>query len=186
MKIKAEKLRNRNELERVSNDNPGYYKWWANRASLDILLEKLNLSFNKLEKYFENEDGQYCIYVGVAIKKSIRERLNWHVNQKHTESAVKSGFLSTFRQSISSIVADNQHNEPDTNDFIDKLEIEYFYSNNSINSPDAKKEIGKIEEEILHSCNLYILNIKNNKHQFAPIRKLKEIRKKAKMKKMEE
>ena len=89
----------------------------------------------------------YYIYVGIAVKESIRDRLNWHINQHHTISSVKSGILSTLRQTISSLVAGNQFDEKTTNSLIDLLFVEYFPINLEIKSDKAKEKIENIEKK---------------------------------------
>ena len=179
--INAVDLRNNDNLLKISNDKPGYYKWWAKKEQLDLLLKELEVSFNDIEKYLEKENDLYCIYVGIAVKESIRARLNWHVNDKHGESQVRNGTLSTFRQSISSVVAHNQYDKEATNKFIDFLKVEYHELDYPIKSDIAKEQIHKIERELL-SKHLYILNIQeNNFEQAQPIKKkLKLLRKTSK------
>lgn len=178
--VKAFELRNPVELAKIPKELPGYYKWWADIDSLNIILRELKVNFHNIEKYLEKKDDLYCIYVGIACKESIRARLNWHVNDSHTLSKVKNRTLSTLRQSISSIVAHNQSDKNATNRFIDRLEIEYFPINHPIKSELAIKETHEIERQLLNK-NLYVLNIQENYHFAAsPIKKeLKELRKKS-------
>ena len=77
--------------------------------------------------------------------ESIRDRLNWHINDTHTETRVKYGTLSTLRQSIASIIAHNQYDKKATDDFIDKLEVEYFFNEQPIKSANAKNELTCID-----------------------------------------
>lgn len=179
--VLAKELRKKENLEKIPNDKTGYYKWWADRTSLDVLLEKLNVEFNDIELYLEKKDNLFCIYVGIAVKESIRDRLNWHINDKHDLSRVNSGFLSTFRKSISSVVLHNQYDKEGTNNFIDKLYVEYFIGHYPIKSNEAKEEIENIEYELI-SKYLRILNIKDNKHiKSNEIKKvLKKLRKESK------
>ena len=179
--IDAKDLREKDNLLKIPNDKPGYYKWWAKREQLNLLLKELNVSFDSIEKYLDIDNDLFCIYVGIAVRESIRARLNWHVNDKHKASQVKNGTLSTFRQSISSIVAHNQYDKESTNKFIDLLKIEYFELDFPIKSEIAKEKLHKIERELL-SKNLYILNIQENKFEQAkPIKTtLKRLRKESK------
>lgn len=165
--IGAKILQNKAKLEQIEA-KPGYYKWWAKIGELEIILKALNVKLKDVESAIEKKDDLYCIYVGIAAKESIRDRLNWHINQKHAWSAVKSGSLSTLRQSISSVVAKNQRAEDETNSFIDKLEVEYYLKNDGeIKNKNTEKELLDIEKALMEK-NLYILNIKDNKHQIAP------------------
>ncbi len=181
MIIKAKELRNKDVLNTISDSKPGYYKWWSPIEALEIILKELDTSFEDIKPYLETKDELYCIYVGIAVKESLRDRLNWHVNQKHRESAVRSGTLSTLRQTISSIVAHDQYNEDRTNEFIDLLTIEYFELPLKIKSDEASEEIHRIEHELL-SSHLRVLNIQENSHPNANNikRKLKELRKMSK------
>lgn len=166
----ARNLRDNTYLDVIPKDKPGWYRWWAPREALEKLLNSPYIG----NKYFEyllphlttkniNGINYYYVYVGVAIKESIRERLNWHVNQHHTLSSVKSGFLSTLRQTISSLVAGNQYNEEATNDLIDSLIIEYIPINLKIKSQEAKEKIENIEKSEL-AKNTIPLNLRDNKN----------------------
>ena len=177
--IQAHKLREKENLNKIPNDKPGYYKWWATKKSLQIILDKLDISFQAIENFLEERDGLFCIYVGVAIKESLRNRLNWHINQVNNISNVKNGTLSTLRQTISSIVGANMLDTTATNNFIDTLYVEYHLINLPIKSQEARDKIHKIEADLLNCNTLYILNIQDNHHKLSPRRKLTELRKTA-------
>ena len=89
-------------------------------------------------------------------------------------TSVKYGTLSTLRQSIASIVVHNQYDKKATDNFIDKLEVEYFFNDNPIKSTDAKNELTDIEKQLLQE-HLRVLNIRDNNHPCA-----KEIKKELK------
>ena len=181
MRIIAKELRNKANLLNIPNDLPGYYKWWAKKSELDIILSALNAEFFELSSFIEQKDGLYCIYVGIAAKESIRKRLDWHVNDAHTPSRVLNGTLSTLRQSISSVVAHNQYDKDATDAFIDKLTIEFYTIDDPIKSPSAIDNLHIIERRIM-SEHLYVLNIQDNKFpQAQPIKKrLSALRKNSK------
>lgn len=168
--IEAQKLRNSEHLSNIPNNMPGWYKWWVPEKTLKLLLDSPYIS----KKYFSdllpnlttekiNGIDYYYVYVGVAIKESIRDRLNWHVNQHHTKSSVESGFLSTLRQTISSLIAGNQYDEEATNKLIDTMIIEYYPVNMLIKSIEAKEKIESIEKEELAN-NMLPLNLRDNKN----------------------
>ena len=161
--LDAKELREACVLETIPNDKPGYYKWWASKPEFDIILNALDVKYDDIASDVLQKDNLYCIYVGIAVNESIRKRLDWHVNDKHTASKVKNGTLSTLRQSIASIVAHNQYDKEATNMFIDKLKVEYWTSEKPIHSPEAKEEIEQIEKNAMNE-NLYVLNIKDNKY----------------------
>jgi len=175
--LNASKLRNKEELIKIPN-KAGYYKWWSNKNELYTILKKLNVKFDDIKDYIETKNNLYSIYVGIAVKESVRSRINWHINDKHTKSRVENGTLSTFRQSISSIVAENQYDKSETDKFINKLKIEYFTTDNPIKSIEAKKELEEKEKKLMNT-QLYVLNLQNNHHpQAKAIKKeLKYLRK---------
>ena len=175
--VPAYKLRDKDELKKIPNDKPGYYKWWADRDTLQIILDKLNMQFDGIKNYLEVKNGYYCIYVGVAIKESLQARLNWHINQINKPTNVKSGTLSTLRKTISSLVGKNMLDTDATNDFINKLLVEYYLFDDSIKSQTAKDKIHKIENDLLNCDTLYILNIQDNHHKLSPKKELKKLRK---------
>lgn len=178
----ASYLRKKEVLEQITNKKPGYYKWWAKKEDVEILLKKLDvdITFEDIESDIEKKEGMdlYCIYIGIAEKESIGNRLDWHVNQEHKPSAIKSGYLSTLRQSLSSLLSQNQKDEGVTNQFIDKLYIEYFEV-----AGEDKKELREIEKKEMEK-HLYILNIHGNHHsKVGEIKKkLRELRKAGKQK----
>lgn len=168
--IEAKKIRDIKYIHNVPKNMPGWYKWWAPEKAIKMLLDSPYIS----QKYFSdllpnltikniNSTTYYYIYVGIAVKESIRDRLNWHVNQHHTKSSVESGFLSTLRQTISSLVAGNQYDEEATNELIDMLIIEYYPVSLPIKSNKAKEKIEAIEKREL-SNNILPLNLRDNKN----------------------
>ena len=162
---------------------PGYYKWWAKRADFETILFKLETAYKNVEKAVEREGGWFCIYVGIAVKESVRSRIDWHVNDEHDGKRIEKGYLSTLRQSISSIFAGNQNAQRKTNKVLDRLKVEVFYSDNGIGSDEAKREL-EGEEKNLMKDHLYVLNIRDNVHPLAQDirRKLRRLRKEAKAK----
>ena len=177
--ISAAILRNKDNLKAIPGDRPGYYKWWANKAELLIILRKLSIQFDEICNSLEQKNDRYCIYVGVAIKESLRNRLNWHVNDRHDVNRVKNGTVSTLRKTISSLVGNDATDKLATNEFIDKLFVEYFLSEKPIKSQEATNELRDIEKRLLGSEHLYILNIQENRHPLAPTQQLKQLRKQA-------
>ena len=169
MIVLAKLLRSKNELEKVPDDRPGWYRFWAREAETKILLDSEFLAhkyFDELVANLRKGDGDlhncYYIYTGIAVKESIRKRLNWHVNQIHKESTVKHGTLSTLRQTLSSLIAGDQHNEQATNNIMDKLMVEYFVIECDIKSPDAKISLETNEDQELKE-NVIPLNLSKNK-----------------------
>lgn len=187
--VLAKELRNKTSLHEIPNDMPGWYRWWAPKEILASLLNSSYIHNQYLESIIPylttkkiNGITYYYIYTGIAVKESIRSRLNWHINQHHGKSSVESGFLSTLRQSISSLIAGNQYDEVSTNHLIDTLLVEYFPVNMQIKSLEAKLEIEKIEKQEIANHTLP-LNLKDNKNEKVKsfLLELKQIRKKSKI-----
>lgn len=168
--VQASYLRDRDYMHKIPNNVPGWYKWWAPKEALELLLNSSYITKKYLTDLLKhltvkniNGKNYYYIYVGVAIKESIRNRINWHVNQQHTKSSVESGFLSTLRQTISSLVAGNQYDEIATNNLIDMLMVEYYPVDLPIKSIEAKEKIEDIEKNELTN-NVLPLNLRDNKN----------------------
>ncbi|DAB39947.1 MAG TPA: hypothetical protein CFH81_06950 [Sulfurovum sp. UBA12169] len=152
----AETLRNKEVLNLISTD-PGVYKWYMPQTLVDLL----NVPMDGCEY----KDGfGYFVYVGIA--KNMRQRLDWHISQKHSKSSVKSGFLSTFRQTLCGLAKVPMDDEDTVNTIIDQMSIEFSLCT-------SKDEAESIEKEIIHSSTLP-LNIMHNKHPF--IKELKRLR----------
>ena len=180
--ISAQALRTPEQIAKVPNGQPGWYRWWAPGPVLRKLLGPYYKELAPLLTCGRGKlNGLSCIYVGVAIKESIRARLNWHINQKHSFSAVKHGTLSTLRQSIASQVGKSQGDEAATNRLIDLLTVEYFPIDLPIKSDQAKTKIEAKERAEIQN-HVLPLNIRSNKNaNVAPYKKhLKFVRKAAK------
>lgn len=186
--VLAKELRNKTSLHEIPNDMPGWYRWWAPKETIESLLNSPYIHNQYLEGILPyltvkeiNGRNYYYIYTGIAVKESICSRLNWHINQHHRKSSVESGFLSTFRQSISSLIAGNQYDEVSTNSLIDTLLVEYFPLNIPVKSLEAKLEIEQIEKQEI-AKNVLPLNLRDNKNENIQsfLLELKQIRKKSK------
>lgn len=68
-----------------------------------------------------------------------------------------------MRQSISSLLFQNQYEKDGTDEFINGLYIEYFTLDNPIKTAEAEKKLLEIESSYMKN-NLYILNIQGNHH----------------------
>lgn len=166
MMIEAKKLRTKEILNSIPNDKPGLYTWWADEPDYLRLLDRLGVDRSNTDKFVRQTDNLYCIYVGIAVNESIQARLNWHVNDIHNEAKVKYGTLSTLRQSISSLISHNQYDKDGTNEFIDRLQIDYKTYDFPIKN-ELAKQIIENEEKQMMTDNLYILNIKDNYNEHA-------------------
>lgn len=78
-------------------DAPGVYWWYfpvdcLASFQIETYCPCTNLRLRRVA------DGRVCLYHGMA--KNMRERVIWHSAQKLTASALRSGFLSTFRLTL--------------------------------------------------------------------------------------
>ena len=144
----------------------GFYRWFMPLE----LVKELQVPFDGC-KYIEGQG--YLIYVGIA--KSMRQRLVWHVTQEHRLSAVKSGFLSTLRQTLSGLARVPMDDTYTVDKIIDKMFVEFEYCK-------SKAEAQAIEEEYFQT-HVLPLNIMGNQHPFT--RELKKLRKESKTKAIE-
>ena len=163
--VGAIELRNSRTLNTIPDNKPGWYRWWAPH---EVSQQLLGNHFNTLRPHLlqgeagSSLQGLYCVYVGIAVKESIRARLNWHVNQQHSVGCVKHGTLSTLRQSISSLVGTDQGDEDATNALIDQLIVEYYPVDLPVRSDQAKQYLQEMERRELAS-HVIPLNIQNNR-----------------------
>ena len=155
-------IRNNNVQMSISKQ-PGIYRWYMSK----YLVNKLNVPIEGCQ--YDDKFG-YLVYVGIA--KSMRERLVWHATQKHLPSAVRSGFLSTLRQTLSGLAKAPMDDTDTVNDIIDNMFVEFEYC-------ASKDEALELEKEYFKTTSLP-LNIMGNKHPFA--KELKRLRKESKNK----
>lgn len=83
---------------------PGTYRWWFDEKTAGVLLHPLGLTPKDPCLLHREINGQRCtaLYYGASV--NVRERLKWHIQQKHTESAVLRGTLSTLRQMFAALL----------------------------------------------------------------------------------
>jgi hypothetical protein len=139
----------------------GVYFWYVNQKGA----HQLGIDINQCNKKNEH----YLVYIGLA--KSIHQRLTWHAFDKHTPSTIKSGFLSTLRQTLSALLVGNMNDSEST--------INDFMEHNMVVEFELRKDYIEYEIELINRFNLP-LNLKNNKsNPFYKI--LKEKRKLSKL-----
>ena len=99
---------------------PGVYRWWFPRDLAEKLLKPLTgVDTKQISKEIVDGEEYWCLYLGIA--KDLRQRIRWHACQKHSPSAVKHGFLSTLRQSISALLGlDQTMSAADVSDVLEK------------------------------------------------------------------
>jgi len=152
----------------------GYYRWYFPEPSLrplglETLPQQAELKLHLIE---HNGMLYYGFYFGIA--KSLRERVTWHSAQPLKRSALKSGFLSTFRFSLLALL-DLEYSESGQralDDFMNHLFIEWTETS-------TKAEAEAVERAELRGELTYPINLQGNKTPGARayVRDLKQKRK---------
>ena len=133
----------------------GVYRWWFKKdAALKLLATFPQLRINKLLHRKIDGEVYLALYYGISI--NLKQRAKWHICQHHTNSAVKSGYLSTLRHTLSALLGkDLSISEKCVNDFMDhNCYFEWDYSGNP---QDEEKK------ELTQTTYCYPLNIQGNK-----------------------
>jgi len=166
MIMQAKILRCKEFLKSAVYDCSGWYRWWVKETEVRLLLDSSYLSkkyYDTLAAFLHKGEGVLndYIYIYSGISGSIQGRLNWHINQKHSDANIGNGYLSTLRQSISSLISGNQKDETATNDFLDKLMVEYF----SVDENDKNKAKVFLKKNEKQQMSDYVipLNMSGNK-----------------------
>jgi hypothetical protein len=138
----------------------GVYFWYVTKNGAD----KLGIDVSKCHV----ENNMHLIYIGLA--KNINERLNWHLNDSHSVSSIRSGFVSTLRQTLSALLVGNM---VASKEVVDEFMRNHMAVRYEICKNYKEKEISLIREYDLP------LNLKGNTgHPFYST--LKKLRKESK------
>ena len=88
--------------------SPGVYRWWFTEKDTQLLMKPFGnkLCWNRIVQRKIDGATYYALYAGIS--KDLLGRIKWHATQKHSASAVKSGYLSTLRQSVSALLGKDQ------------------------------------------------------------------------------
>ena len=123
----------------------GLCKCWADKETLELILNRVGYTFENVEKDLEGNGNLYCIYIG-GTERMYERIVNDHLNGKSK---------STLRISINGLfMFDNQL----INDFVDKL---YFECISEGNYRKEKKRLLGV------GGKFYVLNINENRHKLA-------------------
>ncbi|MCK3655246.1 hypothetical protein A4G19_05595 [Pasteurellaceae bacterium Macca] len=148
----------------------GVYRWWFPIDSAKVLIAPLvGVDESKIQKEFIGDKEYWCLYFGIS--KDLRARSKWHIAQSHTESAIKHGFLSTLRQTLSALLQKPMSDSQEcVNHILDKAYWDWCVT-------ESEGTTKAIEKKYL-SEGYYPLNITNNKgvsreiiHQLKKFRK---------------
>lgn len=151
----------RANLTNLSTDSV-VYRWWFKDGSTIVTELKNNsdIDCSKLITTIIDGTTYYALYVGIGV--NCQQRFKWHIQQKHIPSSVKSGFLSTLRQTLSALLnIDMTLSEHVVNIFMDQnciLEWDLY-------GHTSKQQLELIENSIINEpSGYYPLNIQKNKN----------------------
>jgi hypothetical protein len=143
----------------------GIYFWFIKVSALPQISKFVEILTLKPSVYKEIEGVKYVlIYLGTAGtgregNSNLAKRLEWHINQKHTESNICHGTLSTLRAGLGALLSNDlilPNAENDVNTFI-KDYMKVFW----IEYSDDKSLIDNDEKNLIKVIRP-LLNIKNN------------------------
>jgi predicted GIY-YIG superfamily endonuclease len=134
--------------------DPGIYWWYFPESSVaDFQLDK-HCELRDLELR-RSEDGMVCLYHGCA--SNLRQRVKWHAAQSLHQSALKSGYTSTFRFTLLALTGfDYSSADMEINQLMDGLQIHW----KQFKSKSEAKEAESLE---LAGRYHYPLNIQENR-----------------------
>ncbi len=159
--MKAINIRNRSQESTISTE-PGLYRWYMPKGLVNMLNVPIHGCVYK-------EGLGYFVYVGIV--KNMKQRLDWHISQRHTLSSIRSGFLSTLRQTLAALAHIPMDDEKTVNEIIDQMAIEYEVL-------PTKEDAEVLEKKVMKDFTLP-LNIMHNDHPFRKeLKRLRSVSKK--------
>jgi cytoplasmic iron level regulating protein YaaA (DUF328/UPF0246 family) len=156
-------------LQDIENSR-GIYFWFMKELGYEYLWEHLvnDEISRKYQKVIEGEKYD-LVYLGTAgtnrkEKNTLRQRLKWHLDNRHNNSTICHGTLSTLRQTVGSILS-NDLILPNTEVLVDEFFLKNFYL---YVIPYDEQENTRVDinndEFCLISKLKPLFNIKNNPH----------------------
>ena len=136
-------------------EGPGVYRWFFPPSALVRLriVEFANVENLRLRRA---PNGYLCLYHGMA--KNLRERAQWHAEQKLTRSVLSSGFLSTFRFTLLALNDwEFDSGESEINEYFDDLLLEW-------NEAASREDAMQMERIEFESGFHFPLNIQGNRN----------------------
>lgn len=143
----------------VCSPTPGWYRWWCDKEAAAGILGQLGIEMTDSHLKSKEFDGKDYIAIYFGISKNLNDRIKWHICQVHTECSVRSGFLSTLRQTLSALLnSDMNKSQQLVNKFMDdNCILEY-------DNVSTLEEVENIEKhELSHADYYYPLNISGAK-----------------------
>lgn len=134
--------------------SPGVYWWYFLREELDHFRIAAHSAITSLNLRV-SDDGRVCLYHGMA--RNLAQRIKWHAAQPLEPSALRSGFLSTFRLSLLALNRFEYLRESKLIDqYIDRLSLVWL-------ATDTVEAARTMEHDELCGAFHYPLNIQGNR-----------------------
>ena len=135
-------------------ESPGVYRWYFPPSAIkELKIDEFTATANLHLRRAQND--YVCLYHGMA--KNLRERVQWHAEQKLTRSVLSSGFLSTFRLTLLALNEfDFYLGDDEINGYFDDLLIEWT----AVGSREAAMHMERLEFD---SGFQFPLNIQGNR-----------------------
>ena len=147
--------------EPVCASTPGWYRWWCDKEAANVILEQIGLNLADSFLFCKDKEfnGRECLAIYFGISRDLNARINWHICQNHTAGSIRSGFLSTLRQSLSALLnCDMSKSQQLVNDFID---ANCFLEYENSSTHEEAENIEKVE--LSKNAYYYHLNISGAK-----------------------
>lgn len=175
-KIKFTNLMSVQKLRSCLSQDPVVYQWWFPSIPEILRDPTWDIEIDRIDKKEIENQTYYLMYVGIG--SHCQQRLSWHIVQRHTLSNVRSGYLSTLRQTLCAILKLDMTTpiaQQKVDELMDKCYVEW-----NLYPGKSKEDIEDIESELLKK-GYYPLNIDKNENLPKQwIRELKKLRKKHK------
>ena len=145
-------------------NSKGIYFWYLNKEGYAALSNYVTICpVRKFHTIIEEQIEYHMVYLGTSGtgKKgnyNLNQRLKWHLCENHKEGSISTGFISTLRKGMGSLIADDLI-LPDTENEINTIFKNYF----KIKWIEYSDSIHiDSDEKILINILKPLLNIKNN------------------------
>lgn len=148
----------------------GIYFWFMKEAGYEELSKHINVSqIVPVQQRQIDGETYHLVYLGTAGMgknggSDLLERLKWHILDKHSNSSVCSGALSTLRQGLGALLADDLIT-PSTEDAVNQF-MKSFMRVLWVSYKEKENSINENEFALIQTFRP-LLNIRNNPNALA-------------------
>lgn len=155
-----------NQLQGVK----GIYFWYMQVTGYEALSKFIRVSqIESVQLRKIDSENYHLVYIGTAGMgknggSDLFERLKWHIQDKHSNSAICSGALSTLRQGLGALLADDLIT-PSTEDAVNQF-MKSFMRVFWVSYKEEENSINEDEFTLIQTLRP-LLNIRNNPNALA-------------------